>query len=59
MVLRGDRCPDLVLTTGWGYRKLCPKKGAIPLTATFPQHDCHVFRLDSLISSVNYEDIKK
>ncbi len=59
VVLRGDRCPDLVLTTGKGYRKLCPKKGSIPLVCTFPHHDCHVFRLDSLISWIDYDAIKK
>jgi hypothetical protein len=59
VILRGDRCPDLVMTTGKGYRKLCPRKNSIKPTATFPHHDCVVFRLDALIGGVNYEDIKK
>lgn len=57
VILRGDRCPDLVMTTGKGYRKLSPKGVNLSKCVTFPHHDCIVFRLDHLLSTVKYSEI--
>ncbi len=57
VILRGDRCPDLVMTTGKGYKKLCPKGVNLPKCAIFPHHDCIVFRLDHMLSMVKYSEI--
>ena len=57
VILRGDRCPDLIMTTGKGFRKIAPRSAKLPCTVTFPEMDCIVFRLDHLLSMVKYSDI--